>query len=43
MPKYFNPYNETEIKDIAPTLTVYCGNIDSSAGLLIIEDETDKV
>ena len=37
IPKMFNPYNESEIKDIAPTLTCNCGHFDSSAAVLILE------
>lgn len=35
----FNPYNESEIKDIAPTMTTNCGHFDSSAAVLITEYE----
>lgn len=35
--KVFNPYNQKEIKDIAPTQTT-CGNTNSSAAVLISED-----
>lgn len=38
IPKMFNPYNESEIKDIAPTLTTNCGHWDSSATVLILEE-----
>lgn len=38
----FNPYNECEIKDIAPTLTTNCGHFDSSATVLIMEIENDN-
>ena len=34
----FNPYNQKEIKNIAPTQTTNCGNITSSAAVLITED-----
>lgn len=34
----FNPYNNVEIKEIAPTQTRNCGNINSSAAVLITED-----
>lgn len=37
--KMFNSYNNTEIKDIAPTQTTGCGNIDSSSAVLIADDE----
>lgn len=36
--KMFNPYNEKEIKDIAPTQTANCGCSTSSAAVLISED-----
>lgn len=36
--KMFNPYNEKEIKDIAPTQTRSCGSTTSSAAVLISED-----
>ena len=34
----FNPYNNMKIKEIAPTQTRNCGNINSSAAVLITED-----
>lgn len=34
----FNPYNDKEITDIAPTQTAACGNTTSSAAVLISED-----
>lgn len=37
IPKMFNPYNQAEIKDIAPTLTCNCGSWESSSTVLIIE------
>ncbi len=36
--KMFNPYNNKEIKDIAPTQTTSCGNTTSSSTVLISED-----
>lgn len=36
--KMFNPYNNKEIKDIAPTQTTTCGITTSSAAILISED-----
>lgn len=41
----FNPYNESEIIDVAPTLTTNCGHFDSSATVLILEETTnaDKI
>lgn len=36
--KMFNPFNNKEIKDIAPTQTTTCGNVTSSAAVLISED-----
>lgn len=38
--KMFNPYNDKEIKDIAPTQIANCGNSYSSAAVLISEDGT---
>ena len=48
IPKMFNPYNETEITDIAPTLLTCCGSTTSSATVLIIEEfggknETEEI
>lgn len=45
IPKMFNPYNESEIIDVAPTLTTNCGHFDSSATVLILEETTnaDKI
>lgn len=37
VPKMFNPYNSTEIKDIAPTQTANCGCTTSSNTILINE------
>lgn len=36
--KMFNPYNQKEITDIAPTQTTTCGNTTSSSAVLISED-----
>lgn len=38
IPEMFNPYNESEIQDIAPTQTTQCGNTASSATVLKKED-----
>lgn len=38
--KMFNPYNNQQIKDIAPTQTTSCGNTTSTATVLISEDGT---
>ncbi len=35
VPKMFNPYNKSEIKDIAPTQTTQCGSITSSSTVCI--------
>ena len=35
IPEMFNPYNEKEIKDVAPTQSTYCGSMTSSATVLI--------
>ena len=37
--KMFNPFNNKEITDIAPTQTAACGNITSTAAVLISEDK----
>lgn len=37
IPIMFNPYNECEIKDIAPAITTQCGSLTSSATVLICE------
>ena len=34
----FNPYNQSKVENIAPTQTTNCGNINSSAAVLITED-----
>lgn len=39
MPNMFNPYNEKEIHDVAPTQSTYCGSMTSSATVLIGEVE----
>lgn len=39
LPKYFNPYNECEITDLAPTQTCHCGSWSSSATVLILESD----
>ena len=41
IPNMFNPYNETEIKEIAPTQTTQCGSTTSSATILI-KNNTEK-
>lgn len=38
IPEMFNPYHKTEIKDIAPTQSTYCGSTTSSATVLIKEN-----
>ena len=35
IPDKFNPYNQSEINDIAPTQTAHCGSISSSSAVLI--------
>lgn len=42
IPKMFNPYNETEITTIAPTLTTGCGSWDKSSVVLIRVDDYDN-
>lgn len=38
LPKYFNPYNCTELEDFAPTLTAQGDSITKSGTVLIIEE-----
>ena len=38
IPKFFNAYNCSEIKDKSPTQTVYCGSQTSSATCLVFEN-----
>lgn len=38
IPRMFNPYNCSEIIDIAPTITSACGVTTTSATILIIEE-----
>ena len=39
VPEMFNPYNNKEIGDVAPTQTTYCGSRTSSAAVLVNETE----
>lgn len=36
IPVRFSPYNSTEVFDVAPTLTTYCGNISDSGAVCIL-------
>ena len=38
IPKMFNPYNCSEIKDIASTLATNCGGLTVSSTVLILEE-----
>lgn len=38
LPKMFNPYNGTEVIDIAPTQITYCGSVTSSATVLVFQE-----
>ena len=38
IPEIFNPYNCTEITDVAPCVTTQCGSTTSSGTVLIIEE-----
>ena len=38
LPNMFNPYNQTEITDIAPTQTTTCGSVTSSSSSVIMKD-----
>ena len=42
IPKYFNPYNCSEIKMVAPTITSCCGSTTTSACVLILEEARKK-
>ena len=42
IPEMFNPYNKTEITDIAPCVTANCGSDGSSAAVLIIEKNKEE-
>lgn len=41
IPEMFNPYNCSEITDIAPTLTSCCGSTTTSGTVLIVVKEGD--
>ena len=41
IPEMFNPYNCSEITDIAPTLTSACGSTTASSTVLIVVKEGD--
>ena len=41
IPEMFNPYNCSEITDIAPTLTSTCGSTTTSSTVLIVVKEGD--
>lgn len=41
--KMFNPYNESEIKNIAPTQTANCGSITSSSTILKKEENNNEI
>lgn len=43
IPEMFNPYNEAEIRDIAPTQTTQCGSTASSATILIKEEKMNNL
>ena len=42
LPEMFNPYNETEVTDISPTITASCGKQGSSAEILKVEKKPAK-
>lgn len=42
LPKYFNAYNCSEIKTVAPTITTYCGAATCSGCVLILERKETK-
>lgn len=39
VPDAFNPYNQAEVKDVAPTQTTQCGSTTSSATVLLKEEQ----
>lgn len=41
IPEMFNPYNQSEIKDKAPTLSTQCGSTTSSSSVMVF-DKVDK-
>lgn len=41
VPEKFNPYNQAEVEDVAPTQTTQCGSTTSSAAVLVKEDLKD--
>lgn len=41
VPEKFNPYNQAEVDDVAPTQTTQCGSTTSSAAVLVKEDFKD--
>lgn len=43
LPKYFNPYNCTELDDFAPTLTSQGDSITKSGTVLIIEEVENQI
>lgn len=43
MPDKFNPYNKTEVKDISPTLSTFCGSTTSSATVLLKQEMCNKL
>ena len=42
LPEYYNAWNDKQIIDFSPTLTVKCGNPCSRTGVLIIEKITQS-
>lgn len=43
IPEMFNPYNESEIKDVAPAQTTQCGSTGSSATVLLKKDTENYI
>ena len=41
VPEKFNPYNQAEVEDVAPTQTTQCGSTTSSSAVLLKEDLKD--
>lgn len=43
IPEMFNPYNKAKVDDVAPTQTTVASSWDSSATVMIVDDDAPKV
>lgn len=43
IPKAFNPYNCSDVSELAPTVTAACGSTTTSATVLIIEEDDNDI